>query len=185
MVPIDPRSFKPVGENEPSVDRFLRDEKAMTRIKASAKIENGVAQRYDAIFLPGGHGTMWDLPANAAPCRSHRRHEGQREGCSRRLPQPGLVNARDRNGQPIVAGRRVSAFTNAEEQAAGLTDVVPFLLETRLRELGARFEGVPDFQPYAVADGKLVTGQNPMSSKLVAGMAMELLRTDQPHEATE
>ncbi len=80
----------------------------------------------------------------------------------------GLVKAKRQDAQPIVDGRRVSAFTNTEEEAVGLTAVVPFLLEDRLKELGGRFERAPDWQPFAVQDGNLITGQNPQSSELVA-----------------
>ena len=84
----------------------------------------------------------------------------------------GLVNAHYPDGRAVVAGRRVAAFTDSEERAVKLEHVVPFLLEERLRGLGARFESGPDFQPFAVADGKLVTGQNPASSARAAELAL-------------
>lgn len=174
-VPIDPRSLKPIGQNAPSVDRFLRDASAMTKIKTSGPVENA-GLFYDAVFLPGGHGTMWDLPANDALAKlvGSLWDSGKVVAAVCHGPA-GLVNARDRNGRPIVEGRRVSAFTNSEEKAAGLTEAVPFLLETRLRALGARFEGGPDFEPYAIADGNLITGQNPASSERVADLVMARL----------
>ncbi|BEV14361.1 hypothetical protein HBDW_11490 [Herbaspirillum sp. DW155] len=79
------------------------------------------------------------------------------------------------NGQSLVAGRRVAAFTDSEEAAAGLTDKVPFLLESRIRGLGAKYESGPDFQPFAVRDGKLVTGQNPASSEGVARLVLQVV----------
>jgi putative intracellular protease/amidase len=85
------------------------------------------------------------------------------------------VSITDSDGKPIVAGKRVAAFTNSEEEAVGLTEVVPFLLESRLRELGADVQTGPDFQPFAVRDGDLVTGQNPASSAEVARLVMEAL----------
>lgn len=175
-VPIDPRSLKPAGENAPSVDRFLRDASAMMKIKSSARIESADTSYYDAVFLPGGHGTMWDLPASAALAKLIGTLWDSGKVVAAVCHGPaGLVNVQDRNGRSIVEGRRVSAFTNAEEEAAGLTGTVPFLLEMRLRELGARFEAGPDFKPLAVADGNLVTGQNPASSELVAKLVMERL----------
>ena len=81
--------------------------------------------------------------------------------------------------KPLVAGRRVAAFTDSEEAAAGLTDKVPFLLETRIRGLGANYQSGPDFQPFAVRDGKLVTGQNPASSEKVAELVLEAVREAQ------
>jgi len=89
----------------------------------------------------------------------------------------GLVNVKDANGQPLVASKRVSAFTNAEEEAAGKTKQVPFLLETRIRELGAKYESGPDFQPFAVRDGNLVTGQNPASSEKVAELTLKAVKS--------
>ena len=88
----------------------------------------------------------------------------------------GLVKATQQDGQPIVDGRRVSGFTNTEEEAVGLTKVVPFLLESRLKDLGGHFERGPDWQPFAVQDGNLITGQNPQSSELVARYVLEALR---------
>jgi putative intracellular protease/amidase len=175
-VPIDPRSVKLAGENEPSVDRFLRDASAMTKIRMSKRIDSA-GTAYDAVFLPGGHGTMWDLPASTALAELLGAVWSSGKIVAAVCHGPaGLVNAKDRSGRPIVEGRRVSAFTNSEEEAAGLTRAVPFLLETRLRSLGARVEVGPDFEPYAVADDNLVTGQNPASSALVAKLVMEKLR---------
>jgi putative intracellular protease/amidase len=88
----------------------------------------------------------------------------------------GLVNVKDAKGQPLLAGKRVSAFTNTEETAAGLTQVVPFLLETHIREVGAQFERGGDFQPFAVRDGKLITGQNPASSEEVARLVLQAVQ---------
>jgi putative intracellular protease/amidase len=87
-----------------------------------------------------------------------------------------LLAATDAAGASILASRHATAFTNAEERAAGLTDVVPFLLETRMRELGAVFKNAPDFQPFSIADGQLVTGQNPASATRTAELVMERLR---------
>ena len=88
----------------------------------------------------------------------------------------GLVAAKKADGTPFVAGRKVAAFTDSEERAVGLEEAVPFLLESRLKELGAAHEGGPDFKPYAVRDGRLVTGQNPASATRTAELVMEALR---------
>lgn len=175
--PIDPRSVKPKGENAPAVDRFLADAAAMRKVRVSASIDSVDGSGYDAVFLPGGHGTMWDLPNSAALATLVGRMWDAGKVVAAVCHGPaGLVNARDASGRPIIAGRRASAFTNVEEEAAGLMATVPFLLETRFRELGARFEGGPDFQPFAVADGRLITGQNPASSELVAKLALDALK---------
>ncbi|WP_435106168.1 type 1 glutamine amidotransferase domain-containing protein [Arhodomonas sp. AD133] len=176
-VPIDARSLAPAGENPQSVERYLTDESLQAELQTTAVVDDVAADPYDVVFLPGGHGTMWDLPTS----------EGLGDLVSATLAREavvgavchgpaGLVNARDADGRPVVAGRRVAAFTDSEEQAAGLSEVVPFLLETRLRELGAEFENGPDFEPFAVADGTLVTGQNPASSSKVAELVLTTAR---------
>jgi putative intracellular protease/amidase len=88
----------------------------------------------------------------------------------------GLLHVKDAQGRPLLAGRVVSAFSNREEEAAGLTHAVPFLLESAIRKLGARYESGPDFQPFARRDGRLVTGQNPASSAAVASLVLEALQ---------
>jgi putative intracellular protease/amidase len=174
--PVEPKSQKALGENSASVDRFLRDKEAQAKLANTKKIAASDWQNYDAIFLPGGHGTMWDLPQSEELAKlltdafaSHRVVAAVCHG------PVGLVNAKAPDGRPLVAGRKVSAFTNSEEDAVGLTPVVPFLLETRLRELGGIFERGRDFEPYAVADGNLVTGQNPASSEQVAELVLTRL----------
>lgn len=93
----------------------------------------------------------------------------------------GLINVKDSTGQAVVKGRHVSAFTNTEEVAAGLDKTVPFLLEDRLRSLGAIYEKGPDFQEYAVRDGRLVTGQNPQSSGKVAELTLQAVADQTAH----
>ena len=175
-VPVDPASIKPKGENAPIVERYLADASLQAQLAASQRVGSVNAAPYDAIFFPGGHGTMWDLPhddgvtsavemafANgkliAAVCHG----------------AAGLVTAKRPDGVPVVQGVRISAFTDAEEAAVGLSGVVPFPLEGRLRELGAKFEGAPPWQPFAVRDGQFVTGQNPQSSELVARHLLDAL----------
>ncbi|MFF7709937.1 DJ-1/PfpI family protein [Pseudomonas sp. NPDC007930] len=172
-VPIDPHSRE---EAAPSVQRFLVDPLAMAALGSARPLAQVRAEGYAAVFLPGGHGTMWDLPAHPllAALLSSAWQLGKVISAVCHGPA-GLLSARDSSGQPLVAGRRVSAFSNEEEAAAGLTEAMPFLLETRLRELGARYEGGPAFTPYAVRDGRLVTGQNPMSSERVAQLTLEAI----------
>ncbi|WP_029006243.1 type 1 glutamine amidotransferase domain-containing protein [Azorhizobium doebereinerae] len=172
-VPIDPASLKPKGENEPSVERFLADQTAMQSVAASRKVTDVSSETYDAIFLPGGHGTMWDLPRSGdlAALLSKAWAQGKVLAAVCHGPA-GLVNVKDTDGKPVVSGRRVAGFSNSEETAAGLEKAVPFLLESRLRELGGRYESGPDFQPFALSDGRLVTGQNPSSSEETARLTL-------------
>ncbi|WP_435656688.1 type 1 glutamine amidotransferase domain-containing protein [Brucella pituitosa] len=174
--PIDPRSVKARGENEASVDRFLLDETASKALNETLPVPAIDISEYDAVFLPGGHGTMWDLPESAelAMLLGKAWADGKVVVAVCHGPA-GLVNVKDETGAPLVSGRRVTGFSDSEERAAGLDEAVPFLLETRLRELGGRYENVADFQPFAIADGRLVTGQNPASSALTAKLTLEAL----------
>jgi putative intracellular protease/amidase len=171
-VPIDPRSTQ--GDPTASVKRFLADPDAKHAVEASPAIGALDISSFDAVFLPGGHGTMWDLPESAElAARIGQAYEAGKIVAAVCHGPAGLVSAKLADGSPIVAGKRVSAFTNEEEEAAGLTDAVPFLLETRLAELGAKIEKGPRFQPFAIRDGLLVTGQNPASSTRVAELVLE------------
>lgn len=174
--PIDPRSVKARGENEDSVDRFLSDGKASGALEVTTPVEDVDISTYDAVFLPGGHGTMWDLPQSAALAALLDKGWAQGKVIAAVCHGPaGLVNVNDETGAPLVRGRRVTGFTDGEERAVGLAEAVPFLLENRLRALGGRYESVADFQPFAISDGRLVTGQNPASSALTAKLTLEAL----------
>lgn len=167
--PIDPGSVKPRGQNDAVVERLLADEALQARIAATSRVSDLDGTRFDAVFFPGGHGTMWDLPVDPGVTRVvERAFAAGQLIASVCHGAAGLVTARRPDGQPIVHGLRVNSFTDAEEAAVGLDQVVPFLLETRLRELGGRFEGAANWQPFAIRDGQLITGQNPQSSHLVA-----------------
>lgn len=174
--PHDPGSLGAPGSRPADVERFVGDPAAVEKVQATRNVAEVRAEEYDAFFLPGGHGTMWDLPTSTALAELLGRafDLGKVIGAVCHGPA-GLVAARRADGRPIVEGKRVNSFTDAEEAAVGLTQVVPFLLESRLRQLGASFEGAGNFQPYAVRDGNLVTGQNPMSSPLVAAEMVKAL----------
>lgn len=185
-VPLDPRSIpaaagqsdgeEPAEQQDlpASVHRFLADEEAMKSIKASLSVDQIDPHEFDAILLPGGHGTMWDLPDSQALARLLGALFDAGKFVSAVCHGPaGLVSAKRQDGRPLVEGKRVSAFTNSEEDGVGLRDVVPFLLEDRLQELGAHYEKAPDWHPFAVRDGTLITGQNPQSSERVAQLLLE------------
>ncbi len=173
----DPDSVKSDPAQRPrSVQRFLTDPAAMAKLSATQAIDAIDAILYDAVFLPGGHGTMYDFPASEALAKVVGGIYGQGGVVAAVCHGPaGLVNAKRADGQPLVAGLRVNSFTNAEEAAAGLIDVMPFLLESRLKALGGRFEGAANFTAKAVRDGRLITGQNPMSAESVAHHLVEAL----------
>ena len=173
--PVDPRSLE--GEEHPeSVQRFKADEALQNAFNNSTPIADVNVLNYDAVFMPGGHGTMWDLPNNDKLSDIiSKAYQNDRVVAAVCHGPAGLVGPVDQNGEPIVKGKNISAFTNSEEDAVELTDVVPFLLETKLIELGAHFQKGEDFVPFAVADGNLVTGQNPASSQKVAELVINIL----------
>jgi len=176
-IPIDPKSqseaYKTANDR-----RFLMDPVCMAGLDDSVPLDNADLLDYDIIFLPGGHGTCIDFPGALgrpiSECHVHKRVIAA--VCH---GQCGLVEAVDAKGKPLVAGKKVCAFTNEEEQLVGLQDKVPFLLETRLKQLGCEFiAGVP-FQENVVVDGNLVTGQNPKSSVKCAQEALAVYKRNQ------
>lgn len=176
--PIDPRSLQAEpGTRPPSVERFMNDEMLKATLENTRPLDDVEQGSYDIVFLPGGHGTMWDLPTSQTLSRlvSRTLERGDVVGAVCHGPA-GLVAARYGNGKSVIDGKRVAGFTNSEERAVKLDHVVPFLLETRLRELGGLYQKGPDFQPFAVTDGHLVTGQNPASSLKAAELAIAAAR---------
>ena len=175
-VPVDPRSTPPPGPEAPVVERFLADPTAARTLAHSIPLEALDATRFDALFLPGGHGTMFDFPVSYALASAVSRAWQAGSVVAAVCHGPaGLVGGVDSDGRPVLAGRRVSAFSNAEEEAVGLTKAVPFLLQNKLESLGARVETGPSFQPFAIADGRLVTGQNPASARKTADLTLEAI----------
>jgi putative intracellular protease/amidase len=176
--PADPSSDADQGARPEAVTRFMEDAQAMQALRDTTPVSKVDASRYDAVFLPGGQGTMWDLrqtPAVARAVSTVHEHGGV-VGAVCHGPA-GLIEARRGDGTPLIDGRRVNGFTNSEERAAGLADVVPYLLEDALREQGATFErGVEDFCGFALRDDRIVTGQNPDSSAAVAEHILAALR---------
>lgn len=176
-IPIDPRSQKPVGENSESVDRFLEDKDVLATTNNTPAIKDLNFSQYDAVFLPGGHGTMWDFPNSEPLANIISQAYAQDKIVAAVCHGPaGLVKATKPDGSPLVDGLQISSFTNAEEDAAGLSNTVPFMLETKLRGLGAGFQSADNFEPFAIKSGNLITGQNPASSSLVANKVLEALQ---------
>lgn len=179
-VPVAPESNNPAEPRQPSVERFLADAAAMETLEHSVPVDQIDVDDFDAVFVAGGHGAMWDLPHSAplAVLLARAHADGKPIGAVCH-GVAALVNVKDEDGVAVVQGRRVAGFTDAEEAAIGVTALVPFLLETRLRELGAQFEAAGVFQPHVVTDGNLITGQNPASSALVARELVERLGRSQ------
>lgn len=173
-IPVDQRSVADEGENDASVERYLKDADLKAKVADTPRFTDIDAGQFDAIFLPGGHGTMFDYPEDkdlAALVEAFDR-AGKVVAAVCHGPA-GLVAAKAADGSPLVKGRRVAAFTDSEEHAVGLQDAVPFLLETRLKELGATHVSAPDFEAFAVRDENLVTGQNPASAQKTADLVLQ------------
>ncbi|MCP3138114.1 type 1 glutamine amidotransferase domain-containing protein [Pyxidicoccus xibeiensis] len=172
--PADPKSEK---ESSEATRAFLADAEAKKKLANTLSLEK-VKDTYDAYFVVGGHGVMWDLathtPLHTLLTTAYARGAVVSAVCH---GPAALVGVKAPDGKPLVAGKRVAAFTNAEEQAVKLDTVVPFALETRLREQGARFESGPMWGSFAVRDGRLITGQNPASSAAVAREVLAALRS--------
>jgi putative intracellular protease/amidase len=170
--PADPKS-----ESEPSaaVVAFQADTAARAKLDSSLRLED-LREAYDAYFVVGGHGVMWDLAENPplAALLAQAYEHGKVVAAVCHGPAA-LVNVRLSSGKPLIAQRRVTGFSNAEEEAVGLNAVVPFALETQLRERGGKYEAGPLWQPFAVRDERLVTGQNPASSALAAQQTLVAL----------
>ncbi len=175
--PFDPGSVKDDPEESPAaVQRFLTDDAAMAALDNTPSIEEIDPDNFDAVFLPGGHGTMFDFANNdalgALVGKIYDKHGTIGAVCH---GPAGLIGARRADGKPVISGHKVNGFTDAEEDAVGLTQTVPFLLESSLREQGGRFEGTENFNSHAVRDRQLITGQNPASVAAVAEKMLEAL----------
>lgn len=172
--PIDPKSQPKPGEAQGDLARFLLDKAAAEKIRATIPIADVDEHAYDLVFLPGGHGAMWDFPVCEPLARVIQTvyFNGGVVGAVCHGPA-GLVNVMGRDGRPLIAGRKVNGFSNKEEAAVGLTATVPFLLEDALKDGDGQYSSGEPFTPFAVRDGRLVTGQNPMSSEAVARAMLE------------
>jgi putative intracellular protease/amidase len=180
--PIDPSSYGEDGKRPAAVQRFMDDGAGMAGLKTTRAVAGIDPRQFRAVFLPGGHGTMWDFTdTGLAELIGTAWDNGAVVGAVCHGPA-GLVHAKRGDGRPLVEGLKVNSFTDGEEAAVQLTGVVPFLLESELRKRGAKFQSSPKFQPHAVRDGRLVTGQNPQSAGLVAELLLQAL-AEQPAAA--
>lgn len=177
-IPVDSRSVSSKGQNPPSVERYLDDNDLRAACMATPRFDSVDLTGFNAVFLPGGHGAMFDFPGNEALARVIEAFDRAGKVIAAVCHGPaGLLDACKSDGTPLVRGRRIAAFTDSEERAVGLDRAMPFLLESRLREIGANIEATADFQPIAVRDDQLITGQNPTSSHAVAKLVIDAMDT--------
>jgi putative intracellular protease/amidase len=170
--PADPKSEQGLSAE---TREFLADLQAMDKLQNTVRLDS-LQGRFDAVFVAGGHGVMWDLAQDEALAGllAHTWASGGVVAAVCHGPA-GLVRARKPDGTPLVAGLRVTGFSNEEETAVELHKIVPFLLEDELARLGGRYERGPNWKSFAIRDGKLVTGQNPASSTRAAELLIEAL----------
>jgi putative intracellular protease/amidase len=173
--PVDPKSDLPENQT-PAMTRFKQDPAAQKVFANTAKLSDMRSEDFDTVFYPGGHGPMWDLVDNPESIALIESFYNAGKPVAAVCHAPGVLHKVMYKGQSIVKGKRVTGFANSEEEEVQLTKVVPFLVEDELRRLGGLFEKAPkNWQPYAITDGRLITGQNPASSTSGAQALVALL----------
>jgi putative intracellular protease/amidase len=173
--PIDPKSDEPQAQT-PATIRFKKDLQLQEILSHTHKLSEVKADDYDAVFYPGGHGPLWDLAIDKNSIKLIEDFYNSQKPVAMVCHAPAsLKNVKALNGEPLVKGRKVTGFTNEEEEAVQLTKVVPFLVEDMLKEHGAHFEKKGAFKPFVIEDGLLITGQNPASSEPAAEKLMAVL----------
>ncbi|MHA4810763.1 type 1 glutamine amidotransferase domain-containing protein [Flavitalea flava] len=176
LAPIDPKSTLP-AYSTPSVKRFFEDQATKNKMGHTVKLELVSAADYDAVFYPGGHGPMWDLPTDPVSISLIQTFYQQGKPTAFVCHGPAaLENVTGANGDPLVKGKKVTGYTNTEETTGQTTDMVPFFLEDMLKSKGGVYERGKDWEGFAVADGQLITGQNPASAALVAEKVITALK---------
>jgi len=165
--PVDPKSDLPENQT-PAMSRFNRDKDAQRALANTIKLADAKSENFDTVFYVGGHGPMWDLAESPVSIALLESFYNSGKPIALICHSPGVLRHVKYQGEPLVNGKRVTGFTNEEEEAVQLTHVVPFLVEDELKRLGAKFEKLPAWKPFSITDGRLITGQNPASSTSAA-----------------
>jgi putative intracellular protease/amidase len=166
--PLDPQSDAPDAQTD-ATKRFKGDLEANAQLAATHKLSDIDIAQYDAVFYPGGHGPMWDLANDSASIALIQDALAADKPVAAVCHAPAaLKNVKNADGTPLVQGKTVTGFSNSEEDAVGLSDVVPFMLEDTLKEQGGEYSRGDDWAVHVVEDGLLITGQNPASSEKAA-----------------
>jgi putative intracellular protease/amidase len=177
--PLDPKSDEPDAQTE-ATRRFSKDSEAQAALANTVPLSQIDPYDFDAVFYPGGHGPLWDLAEDKDSKTLIEAFYAANKPVAAVCHAPGVlknVNAPD--GHPVVRGKNVTGFTNSEEEAVGLTQVVPFLVEDMLKAKGGNYSKAADWASYVVEDGHLITGQNPASSEAVAQALLKRLKQEQ------
>ena len=176
--PLDPKSDLPENQT-PAMVRFKKDDRAKKDFSHTVKLEEVKADDFDTVFYPGGHGPMWDLAESPVSKALLESFYDAGKPIALVCHSPGVLRHVTYKGEPLVKGKRVTGFTDGEEQEMQLSHVVPFLVEDELLRLGAIFEKKRNWDPLSIVDGRLVTGQNPASSTSAAQALLKLV-SEQP-----
>ena len=173
--PLDPKSDDPEAQTE-ATQRFKADPAAQAVLASTLKLAEVAARNFDAVFYPGGHGPLWDLAEDAASIALIEAMLAAGKPVAAVCHAPAVLrHPKNANGNSVLRNTSVTGFTNTEEEAVGLTAIVPFLIEDMLKENGGHYSKLADWQPYVVADGLLITGQNPASSAPAAKALLDRL----------
>jgi len=177
--PVDPKSDEPDFQTK-ATKRFQADVEAQKKLSSTVKLSSVNPDEYDAVFYPGGHGPLWDLAQDKDSITIIEKAFAQNKLLGLVCHAPGvLLNTKGTDGKALVNNKRVTGFTNGEEDAVQLTDIVPFLVEDMLKENGGLYNKAEDWHPHIETDGNLVTGQNPASSTAVAEKMLALASAKQ------
>lgn len=175
--PLDPSSDAPDAQTADTA-RFKADPAAQAALASTVRLSTVKAVDFDAAFYPGGHGPLWDLAEDTTSIALIDALHAAGKPVAAVCHAPAVLrHARSPDGSPLVQGKRVTGFSNSEERAAGLSEVVPFLVQDMLVEAGGRYTCVPDWQPHVLTDGTLITGQNPASSAPAAHALLARLQS--------
>lgn len=174
--PIDPKSDEPDAQTD-ATKRFKNDTDLKEKLSQSVKLSEINEKDFDAVFYPGGHGPLWDLANDEKSITLIQEFLSSNKPVAMVCHAPGaLINVKNTDGSPLVEGKAVTGFSNSEEEAVELTDVVPFLLEDEFKKLGGHYSKGPDWGSYVKKDGLLITGQNPGSSEEAANVLLKVLK---------
>ncbi|MCB2408081.1 type 1 glutamine amidotransferase domain-containing protein [Hymenobacter lucidus] len=174
--PLDPKSDDPSAQTD-ATKRFKADPAAQQALANTVQLATVSAADYDAVFYPGGHGPLWDLAEDKKSIALIESFYAAGKPVAAVCHAPGVLrHVKAANGEPLVKGKKVAGFTNTEEEAVQLTDVVPFLVEDMLKSTGGNYSKGADWVPYVVTEGNLITGQNPASSEPAAEELLKLLK---------
>ena len=176
--PLDPKSNEPSNQTD-MTRRFESDPAAKAQLAATVRLDSVNQADFDTVFYPGGHGPLWDLAEDRNSIQLIESFLAAAKPVALVCHAPGVLrNVKTPEGKPLVQGKKVTGFTNTEEEGVGLTEVVPFLVEDELKAKGGLYSKGPDWEPYVVTDGLLITGQNPHSSAPAAKVLLEQFATN-------